>query len=183
MSEATKKNKYNAPALDKGLDIIELLSLHADRLSQGDIARALNRSQSEIYRMLTTLVQRGYIERSADNDLYALTLKMFALSQRHPPVQRLLEVAGPKVRKLTRKAWQSCHMGMESNGDIVVVASVESPGNWSLALRVGTVIGLGNTGTGRVLAAFRSDEDIDDLLDRHRLAIGEPAIDRVQFLE
>lgn len=180
MAETT--DKYRAPALEKGLDIIELLSLHADGLTQGDIAKALNRSQSEIYRMLSTLVLRGYVMRSQDSDLYSLTLKMFALSQRFPPIQRLLEVATPKMRALTRKAWQSCHMGMESNGDIVIVNSVETPGNWGLALRVGTVIGLSNTGTGRVLAAFRSDAALEELLDRHRLAQGEPPLDREAFL-
>ena len=175
--------KYRAPALEKGLDILELLSLHADGMAQGDIAKALDRSQSEIYRMLSTLVRRGYVLRSKDGDLYSLTLKMFAISQRQPPIQRLLEMAMPRMRALTLKAWQSCHLGMESNGDIVVVASVESPGNWGLALRVGTVIGLGNTGTGRVLAAFRSDEEVDVLLRQHRLARGEPDIDREEFLD
>lgn len=71
----------------------------------------------------------SYVMRSSDEDLYLLTLKTFAISQRHPPIQQLLEIATPKMRALTRKAWQSCNMGMESNGDIVVVASIESPGN------------------------------------------------------
>ena len=175
--------KYRAPALEKGLDIIELLAEHAEGLSQSDIGVALNRSQGEIYRMLTTLVRRGYLFRSADDDLYALSLKTFSLSQRHPPIGRLLEVVVPKMRRLARRAWQSCHIGMESNGDIVVVASAESPGNWGLALRVGTVIGLGNTGTGRVLAAFRDDSELEVLLERHRLAVGEPPLDRVALLE
>ncbi len=180
---AEKADKYRAPALEKGLDIIELLSLHGEGLSQGDIARALDRSQSEIYRMLSTLVRRGYVIRSKEDDLYALSLKMFAVSQRHPPVERLLEVATPKMRAVTRKAWQSCHMGMESNGDIVIVASIAAPGNWVFSLRVGTVIGLGNTGTGRVLAAFRSDDEIEALLDSHRIAQGEPDIDRTEFFD
>ncbi|GAB5430899.1 MAG: IclR family transcriptional regulator [Epibacterium sp.] len=170
-------DKYRAPALEKGLDIIELLADYGDGLAQGDIARALDRSQSEIYRMLTTLVRRGYVVRSPGDDLYTLSLKMFALSQRHPPIGRLLETAAPQMRMLTRKAWQSCHLGMESNGDVVIVASAESPGNWGLALRVGTVIGLGNTGTGRVLAAFRPEDELSDLVAQHRLAVGEPPID------
>ena len=172
-----ESQKYRAPALEKGLDIIELLAEHANGLSQGDIRAALQRSQGEIYRVLTTLVRRGYVVRSAEDDLYALSLKTFALSQRHPPIDRFLAIVAPKMRTLARQAWQSCHIGMESNGDIVIVASAESPGNWGLALRVGTVIGLGNTGTGRVLAAFRSDEDRRDLMEKHRLAVGEPPLD------
>ncbi|CUH84145.1 IclR family transcriptional regulator [Thalassovita mediterranea] len=178
-----KTTKYSAPALEKGLDIIELLSISGSGMSQGDIAKALDRSQSEIYRMLSTLVQRGYVIRSVEDDLYSLSLKLFAVSQRLPPVERLLEIAIPRMRVITKRAWQSCHMGMESNGSIVIVASVSSPWSWGLSLRAGSVVGLGNTGTGRVLAAFRTDEQIDELLDDHQLAPGEPEIDRAEFMD
>ncbi|MGH1414870.1 MAG: IclR family transcriptional regulator [Pelagimonas sp.] len=173
--------KYRAPALEKGLDIIELLAEHGEGMTQGEVAKALNRSQSEIYRMLSTLVRRGYVSRSAAGDRYTLSLKMFSISQRHSPIGRVIELALPMMRAITRKAWQSCHLGMESNGDIVIVASAESPGNWGLALKPGSVVGLWNTGTGRVLAAYRSRDEVDDLIALHRHAIGEPALDRSEF--
>lgn len=179
----TASDKYKAPALEKGLDILEALSTHVDGLSQADIAKALDRSQGEIYRMLDTLVRRGYVIRTKEGERYSLSLRMFAMAQRHPPVGRLLEIARPQMRALTRKAWQSCHLGMESNGDIVIVASAESPGSWGLALRVGTLIGLHNTGTGRVLAAWRSRDEIDDLIEQHRPAVGEPKLDKPAFLD
>ncbi|MGJ8628680.1 MAG: IclR family transcriptional regulator [Sulfitobacter sp.] len=170
--------KYRAPALEKGLDIIELLANHGEGLTQGEMARALDRSQSEIYRMLSTLVQRRYVSRSISGDRYSLSLKMFAISQKHSPIGRVIEMALPRMRATSRIAWQSCHIGMESNGDIVIVASAESPGNWGLALRTGAVVGLWNTGSGRVLTAFRSKEAIDNLLKTHRPAVGEPELDR-----
>ncbi|WP_270728241.1 IclR family transcriptional regulator [Shimia sp. Alg240-R146] len=178
---AEKDDKYRAPALEKGLDIIELLASHGEGLTQGELAKALERSPSEIYRMLSTLVRRDYVIRSLSGDRYSLSLKMFSISQRHPPIGRVIEAALPRMRAVTRKAWQSCHMGMESNGDIVIVASAESPGNWGLALKTGTVIGLWNTGTGRVLTAFRPDEEIEDLVAKHRPAVGEPALNRADF--
>ncbi|WP_424987041.1 IclR family transcriptional regulator [Microbulbifer sp. S227A] len=174
-------DKYRAPALEKGLDIIELLAGHGEGLTQGEVAKALDRSPSEIYRMLSTLVRRGYVIRSPSGDRYSLSLKMFALSQRHPPIGRVIENSLPRMRALARKSWQSCHMAVESNGDIVIVASAESPGNWGLALKTGTVIGLWNTGSGCVLAAFRSDDEIEELVTQHRPAVGEPTYDREAF--
>ncbi len=174
-------DKYRAPALEKGLDIVELLASCGDGLTQGEVAKSLDRSQSEIYRMLSTLVRRGYVIRSPSGDRYTLSLKMFAISQRHPPIGRVIETSLPRMRALAVRSWQSCHMGIESNGDIVIVGSAESPGNWGLALKTGTVVGLWNTGSGRVLAAFRSDEEIEELVARHRLAVGEPPFDRDAF--
>ena len=179
MDDASEK--YRAPALEKGLDIIELLADHGEGLTQGEVAKALDRSPSEIYRMLSTLVRRRYVVRSVSGDRYSLSLKMFSISQRHPPIGRVIEAALPRMRAVTRKAWQSCHLGMESNGDIVIVASAESPGNWGLALKTGTVVGLWNTGTGRVLAAFRAPEEVSYLIEQHRRAAGEPALDRAEF--
>lgn len=172
-------DKYRAPALDKGLDIVELLAERSHGLSQKDIAAALGRSPNEIYRMLTTLLQRGYVSRDNTTDLFALSLKMFSLAQFHPPIHRLLAHAAPLMQAAVQKTWQSCHIGMEDNGMIVVVASYPSPTNWGLAMRTGSVIGLANTGTGRVLAAFRPLEERKALFDNHRLALGEPEPDRV----
>jgi DNA-binding IclR family transcriptional regulator len=174
-------DKYRAPALEKGLDIIELLADHGEGLTQKDVAQALDRSPNEIYRMLSTLVRRGYVVRSMADDRFSLSLKMFSISQRHPPIGRVIEAALPMMRATTRKAWQSCHMGMESNGDIVIVAAADSPGNWGLALKTGTVVGLWNTGTGRALAAFRPVDEVDDLIAQHRRAAGEPELDRAAF--
>ncbi|SDE59798.1 DNA-binding transcriptional regulator, IclR family [Paracoccus isoporae] len=182
MANDKAENRYRAPALDKGLDIVELLAGFVDGMTLGEIARALDKSQSEIYRMITTLVRRGYVVRSAEDDRFSLSLKMFAVSQRHAPVNRLLDVARPKMRTLALHAWQSCHLAMENNGDIVIVSSAESPGNWALGLRVGSVVGLWNTGSGRVLAAFRSEDELEELLNRHRPALGEPELDRDELM-
>ena len=176
-----KSGLYRAPALEKGLDIIELLSSSEKGLSQGEIAKELNRSSNEIYRMLTTLVRRNYISRSHEDDRYILSLRLFSLSNRYPPVNRLINFALPLMQKVTKEVWQSCHIVMESNGDVVVVSSVDSPGYWGLGIRVGSVIGLWNTGSGRVLSAFRPKVDTDELVNRHTVVVGEPPIDQEIF--
>ena len=58
-SEDDTDDRYRAPALDKGLDILELLSSTDESFSQAEIAKALSRTPNEIYRMLDRLVRRG----------------------------------------------------------------------------------------------------------------------------
>ena len=53
-------DKYRAPALDKGLDILEFLAASPTGLSQAEISKGLGRATNEIYRMLNTLVRRPY---------------------------------------------------------------------------------------------------------------------------
>jgi DNA-binding IclR family transcriptional regulator len=63
---------YQAPALEKGLDIVELLARSGVPLSRSDIAVKLERSVGELYRMLHQLVQRNYIALVGDS--YVLTV-------------------------------------------------------------------------------------------------------------
>jgi len=54
------EKKYSAPALEKGLDILELLSEQEIGLTQVEIARSLDRTVGEIFRMLVVLQNRGF---------------------------------------------------------------------------------------------------------------------------
>ncbi len=153
------KSKYRAPALEKGLDIIELLATTAEGLTQGEIANALGRSVNEIYRMLNCLQQRGYISLHKPADTYTLALKLFELSHRHPPMQQLIKEALPLIKGITRKLDQSCHLAVCHEDRMVVVAQTDNPGSIGLSVRMGAQLNLLRTASGLVILAFRSDEE------------------------
>jgi DNA-binding Lrp family transcriptional regulator len=94
MTDSDDLDRYRAPALDKGLDILELLAREEEGLSQAEIAKALGRTPNEHYRMLERLVRRGYVFRNA-SDRYELTLKLFGLAHFHRPIRRLVSRATP----------------------------------------------------------------------------------------
>ena len=53
-------DRYRAPALDKGLDILEVLASQARGLTRAEIVKEMGLGPSQIYRMLERLVARGY---------------------------------------------------------------------------------------------------------------------------
>ncbi|RYE06913.1 MAG: IclR family transcriptional regulator [Hyphomicrobiales bacterium] len=158
MGTADELDKYRAPALDKGLDILELLAGTEDGLSQAEIAKALDRSPNEIYRMLDRLVRRDYVRRT-NADRYELTLKLFELSYSTPPIRRLVSQAMPVLRRFARDAEQAVHLVIHDRNLLVVVAQVDSPGYWNVSVRVGSRIGMVNTGSGHVFLAFANEEE------------------------
>ena len=160
------KGRYRAPALDKGLDILELLAARPEGLSQSEIARALGRTVGEIFRMLNCLVERGYLTIQRPSDRYSLTLKLFELAHRHAPVDRLLGNALPLMKELAANVHQSCHLVLIEAGHGVVVAQVDSPSSIGFAVRVGTVLNLPPTASGRVLLAFQTADDRARILSR-----------------
>ncbi|MFX3701694.1 helix-turn-helix domain-containing protein, partial [Streptococcus suis] len=58
--ESVKKTEYRAPALEKGLDILELLAQQDEPLTKKQIAESLDRSINEIFRMLSVLVEKQF---------------------------------------------------------------------------------------------------------------------------
>src|SRR6266513_2137119 len=61
--------RYAVPALDKGLDVIELLARETDGLTLNEIARLLGRTSSELFRMVKCALPPG-LYRSAGRPLF-----------------------------------------------------------------------------------------------------------------
>src|SRR5260370_13051355 len=57
--------RYPTPALEKGLDILELLANHPTGLTKSEVARSLDRTVYEIFQILVCLKERCYISKSA----------------------------------------------------------------------------------------------------------------------
>lgn len=166
-------DRYRAPALDKGLDILELLAEQPNALTRAEIVKAMGRSPGEIYRMLERLVARHYVTRTKEGDRYALSLKLFVLGHRHPPIERLVTRALPAMDAFAKAAEQSCHLGIYDRGNIVVVAQVNGPGNWGLTIRLGVRVSLVDTGSGHVMLAFQSAQRRAEMLAEHEALDGE----------
>lgn len=168
--------RYRAPALDKGLDILELLSEQKEGLTRAEIMKALGRNASEIYRMLERLVARQYVMRSPGGDRYALSLKLFALAHRHPPMNRFIGEALPEMQRFADHAEQSCHLTVYDRGNLLVIAQVDGPGTWGLSIRLGSRVGLVDTASGQVMLAFQSDGERGRMLVEHTRVKGEIAL-------
>jgi len=173
--------RYRAPALDKGLDILELLATQPHGLTRAEIVKEMDRSASEIYRMLERLVVRQYVMRTPSGDRYALSLKLFALANMHPPLSRLINQALPIMDDFTRRAEQSCHMGVYDRGNVLISAQINSPSGWSFAVQRGARVGLLDTASGHLLLAYADQGRFNAMLAEHTPLDGEVPISADQL--
>lgn len=164
--------RYSAPALEKGLDILELLSQQDGGMTQAEIARALGRSVSEIFRMLVVLTERGYLAQDPDSDRYILTTLLFEVAHRTPMVRRLTSLAGPLMKRLSREVNQSVHLAVVSGDAILVIGQVDSPGNNVMSVRLGARIDLWRASSGRVILAHLPAQALAETFGRVPLPEG-----------
>ncbi len=157
---------YTAPALEKGLDILEMLCKTEAPMSQKEIAKRLDRSVGEIYRMLNCLVSRNYLAQIDEN--YTLTTKLFEMAHQSPPTHRLLHEARPIMQRLSSELDQSCHLTIYGQGKQVVIAKVDVPSGMGFSVRIGAELDVIVSVSGRVLLAFQ-DNEVTELRIREAL--------------
>lgn len=146
---------YRAPALEKGLDVLELLAGTGEGLGHSAIAQRLGRSLQEVYRVVMSLERRGYIVRRPPDDSFRLSLKLYDLAHAHPPLQRLSIVADPVLRRLALAADQALLLSVLDGVSIRPISHIDSPAPIGFRVRLGTPRPVAGTASGRVLLAFQ----------------------------
>ncbi len=157
-SEKRSAPDYSVPALEKGLDILERLASSPQPLSLADLARDLQRGSAEIFRMLVCLERRAYIRREPVSGKYTPTLRLFEISQAHPPLRTLLEAVREPMRQITNSLRESCHLSVLERGRLMVIAREESPESIRLSIEVGGTFEARKTASGRLLLAATGGE-------------------------
>lgn len=155
---------YSAPALEKGLDVLELLGRQAGNATLSAIAEALGLSRNHIFRVVRVLEARGYLLREGDG--YSLSNRLFLLAARRRPFATLMDVAAPEMRALASAIGQSCHLTIPAGTRTVVIARVENPHAISIALPLGHNLPIHETASGRAILAMLPKEECERLIGR-----------------
>jgi len=156
---------YSAPALEKGLDILEALAATEKPQTLSDLSRALGRSSSELFRVLNSLEKRAYVIKDSAGR-YRLSLKLYELAHIHPPVEQLLKAADEPMRALARSLRQSCHLSVLSQGKLLVLAEYGSPEKVRLSIVVGSSFPATRTASGRLLLARLPEDERQRFLNK-----------------
>jgi len=182
----TEKPQPGAPALEKGLDLLEALAGAARGMSQKQLAERVGRSVSEIFRMLVALERRGYVARDPATGEYTLTLKLFRIASQFPPTERLLKAALPVMEQLASRVQLSCHLTVLHREQFMVIARIEPEWLMGWSVKVGAVFPLTQQyASAKVLAAFQLEGRRQELAqviatnDRISIKKALAALDRI----
>jgi DNA-binding IclR family transcriptional regulator len=144
--------------MERGFDVLETLALSPLPLSLAEVARSLGRTSSELFRTLTVLEGRGYIQREEVSGKYGLTLRLFALAHSHSPVEKFLRAAALPMQRLTEQVRESCHLCILDHNRLIVLAQAESPARYRFSVELGSTFSPLHTTSGRLLLANLSEE-------------------------
>jgi DNA-binding IclR family transcriptional regulator len=186
-SKAPPPRIYAAPALEKGMDIVELLAEEPSGLTISDIALRLGRSMSEVFRMIAAMQRRQWLHKDPESDRISVTFRLLELAHRGTSSQALTLAASTVMQELSALTDQSCHLVVRSGGHGVVIHRQE---NLSLqggfSMRPGASVNLLSSCSGHVLLAHTPADELDAVLKQVAAPIRPPraelqsVVDRVR---
>jgi DNA-binding IclR family transcriptional regulator len=105
-------SNYKVPNLEKGIAILEYLSLRKGGETLQTIKTDLEVSQTTAYRILNTLVRLGYLMYSEDTKRYRMSRKMLTLGFRSLDEQNLMEIVLPRLQDLRDRVKETVCFGV-----------------------------------------------------------------------
>ncbi len=163
-----RRPPYAAPAVEAALSILETLGT-VHEMGVSDLAKRLDLGKSSVYRLLATLVRRGYVQKSLQTDRYQLTHRLFAVGS--PAADRfgLREVATHVMQQLAAETGESVNLGVLDGTRVVNLHKVESHHLLRMHLEVGGGAPAHATALGKVLLAALEPPEVTRRLQGHRL--------------
>lgn len=159
---------YAVPAVDSAISILETLGA-AQPMSLTELSTKLGLGKSSVYRLLVTLVLRGYVEKDPHSDRYQLTYRLFAIGSRTAERLGLREVAQPIMERLGSRTGETVNLGVLDGFRTVSIHLVESAHPLHIHMRIGGVSAHA-TATGKILLASLPPEELAQRLAGQRLA-------------
>jgi DNA-binding IclR family transcriptional regulator len=162
---ARQRRDYSAPALEKGVDILELLADAEMGLTISEISHRLKRRMSELFRIIVVLERRQWLVKDPETSRYSASYHLLRIAHRSTPAQTLTAAATPVMHGLSCRINHSCHLVVRSGNQGLVILRKENPlRHANLSVRLGAVIKLVSSCSGYVLLAHMEPEEREQLL-------------------
>lgn len=162
------ETRYAVRAVHRVLDILDVLQHLPDGVALPELARVAGLPKSSMFRYLSTLEARGYVERDPASGRYrfghgfmpSLTLRL----------ETLLEQARPLLAGLRDRFGETINLGVLDGRRVAYLDIVESPRAIRFAARAGDRDPVHSTALGKAIASQLPDRQVRRILAAEGMA-------------
>jgi len=144
-------DRYNVPALERGLRVLGEFSRETRTLTAPELARRFKLPRSTVFRLLATLEGMGFVERDEGAREYRLGLAVLRLGFEYLASLPLNELGHPLLERLSQETGHACNLIVRDGRSIVYVSRVSPPSPFVSAVSIGTRLPAHATVLGRIL--------------------------------
>ena len=177
--------KSLAPALDRGIDVIELMASSSEPLSFSEIQDALPIPRASLARILNVLHNRGLIDKMQENGRYRLGMKLLYIGNHIQDKISLRSVAFPYMQRLAQLTREMVELSTLDQDQLVKIDQIEGLGDVRLYSRVGSAYPYFHvTAVGKLYLAYMEPLKRRNNLKKIGLpAVTEKSITNIKMLE
>lgn len=145
--------------VDRVLDILEYLSEEQDSRGPTEIANATGLNKTTVYRLLSSLQQRGYIEKNEAGGTYRIGVKLVEVVSNHINNLELQTEARPYLHEMQSELGLIVHLGILDKHEVVYVEKMDINPNLRRYAQIGVRVPAQCSSLGKcMLAGLSSDE-------------------------
>lgn len=158
------KGEYSIQTVVNAMRLLEAFR-DSEELGVTELSHRLGLHKNNVFRLLATLEQKGYIDQSPDTDRYRLGIGSLELGQSYARSRTLLRRARLALRELVDSTGETAHLGLMREFEVVHVAAESCDQLLAATSRVGRRLPLHCTALGKVLLGC-APEDVRGTYDR-----------------
>lgn len=135
----SRQNPNRVPAVDRALDVIEFIASLDTEASLAEIMENLAIPRQTLIRILNTLCDRGFLNKSGKRGLYRPGLKFLYLGHRLQSKYDLRTVAWEFMKALSRETRKTIELSTLDHDQLLLLEQIRGSEGVSLYSRVGSV--------------------------------------------
>ncbi|WID99738.1 IclR family transcriptional regulator (plasmid) [Bosea vestrisii] len=156
-------------SLERGLNILKLLSQSPEQMGIREVARRCELSAAIIQRLMNTLEEWGYVSQDEVTKRYKLGHAVLSLAHNLARQEPLLEASLAELRQLAREHHLNGFLGIRRDNRGVYLMAVQSDGPLVVRATPGDTFHLHTTALGKILLAAVDDPELRALLGAGQL--------------
>ncbi|THF84495.1 IclR family transcriptional regulator [Cohnella fermenti] len=160
------KRQYSVPALVKGMLIMEMLAASKDALGITEMYDRTGLPKSTIFTILSELEHLGYVARTEEGK-YELTLRLYSIGLERLIRLDIRKAARPELEWLAENLRFTVHLAKLENDKALYIDKVNGPGFVQFSTQIGQTQLLHNSGVGKALAAYMTDNQLEQAIAKH----------------
>jgi IclR family KDG regulon transcriptional repressor len=143
----------------KAIDVLETFLKSDGALSLTEISRATGINAATTYRLVSTLLKRGYLSHHNNKGMYTLGLKLLDYNFATRKNLKFIDFAYMSLNRLCKKQNESAYLSLQDGDESVVVEEVGIDEELRINSPVGKRLKLHCTAGGKILMASLTDEE------------------------
>ncbi len=157
---------YNVRAVERALQILGSFDDRHPERGVSEVAQLVGLHKATAHRIMATLLNAGYLERTADGERYRLGIRVADLGMRVLRRLDLRREARPYMHQLVERYHEACDLAVFDQGEVFIVEIIHSDRTLIIASQVGQRLPVHCTASGKVFLAHMPAGELDALLAR-----------------